>query len=127
MDTERLRRQLSAAITKKLGVLRMPYLCRPTDPKINPPAEAMFLVALLLGDHDAALLIRDIFVIERQEAGDDGDAVPVLAAMGRSFARTCACRRRAERIMAGLRAVVGDGADEADQEALLPNVSLQRS
>jgi len=66
-DIKLLRQMLQAAQVKKMGVLHMPYLCRPQDPKINPSAEQLLAVAAILGDKDQLHLCLDILLSEASE------------------------------------------------------------
>ena len=56
--------KLDAALTKKIGVLQIPYLCQPTDPKINPPAQQLLVAAALLGESEKIQLALDILQTE---------------------------------------------------------------
>lgn len=47
-----LRSRLDMALTKKMGVLRLPPAFWPLDPKINPRTEHQLWAALLLGDRE---------------------------------------------------------------------------
>jgi len=66
-DKKLLRQMLQAALVKKIGVLRMPYLCRPRDPKINPPADQLLAVAAILGEEEQMRLCLDILLSEASE------------------------------------------------------------
>ena len=63
-QTKTLSQRLEAALVKKIGVLRMPYLCRPQDTKINPPAEQLLAVAAILKDEEKIFLGLDILLTE---------------------------------------------------------------
>jgi len=67
LDKKLLWQMLQAAQVKKMGILRMPYLCRPQDPKINPPVEQMLAVAAILGDEEQIRLSLDILLNEASE------------------------------------------------------------
>lgn len=62
-----LTRRLQLAIVKKLGMLQGPYLCRSSDPKINPSATHLLWAAILLGDEEKVRLAADCIQIELQE------------------------------------------------------------
>lgn len=56
--------KLDAALTKKIGVLQIPYLCQSADPKINPPAGQLLVAAALLGEKEKIQLAFDILQTE---------------------------------------------------------------
>ena len=64
-----IRARLDAAITKKLGILKTPYLCWSSDPKINPVTKHLFWAAVLLGDREKISLVEGIAMAEREAAG----------------------------------------------------------
>lgn len=62
-----LQKRLQFAITKKLGVIKQPYLFWPPDPKQNPPATHILWAALILEDNDNVNLAADILMQEHNE------------------------------------------------------------
>ena len=66
-DERALRSRLSLAVTKKLGVLNIPYLCWSGDPKINPPTKHLLWAALLVGDKDQFAVVVSILQAELAE------------------------------------------------------------
>lgn len=66
-ETKSLKKRLEFALTKKLGIIKQPYLLWPGDPKMNPPAAHILWAALILGDHASVDLAADILVQEHHE------------------------------------------------------------
>ena len=62
-----LAKRLQFAITKKLGVIKQPYLFWPPDPKQNPPAAHILWAALILEDRENFDLAADILMQEHYE------------------------------------------------------------
>jgi len=62
-----LKKRLQFAITKKLGVIKQPYLFWPPDPKQNPPATHILWAALILEDIENIHLAADILMQEHHE------------------------------------------------------------
>ena len=62
-----LRRRFDMAITKKMGVLRLPAAFWMEDPKINPRADHLFWASLLLLDPERMELARAVLVAEQHE------------------------------------------------------------
>lgn len=62
-----LKKRLQFAITKKLGVIKQPYLFWPSDPKQNPPATHILWAALILDDNENVRLAADILMQEHHE------------------------------------------------------------
>lgn len=62
-----LEKRLQFAITKKLGVIKQPYLFWPPDPKQNPPATHILWAALILEDNENVRLAADILMQEHHE------------------------------------------------------------
>ena len=80
-DKKGLAGRLNAALTKKIGVLQIPYLSQPTDPKINPPARQLLVVAALLGEREKIQLALDILQTELvQQKGDANETVSAAVA-----------------------------------------------
>lgn len=68
-EPRELEKRLSIALVKKMGILKQPYLIRPQDPKINPPAEHLLWAAVLLEDNEKFSLAADILYTEKLESG----------------------------------------------------------
>lgn len=66
-DQVTLKKRLQFAFTKKLGIIKQPYLFWPPDPKQNPPAPHLLWAALILEDPDSIALAADILVQEHHE------------------------------------------------------------
>ena len=66
-----VRVRLDAGITKKLGILKTPYLCWSSDPKINPVIKHLFWAAVLMGDREKISLIEGLAMAEQEAAGGD--------------------------------------------------------
>lgn len=62
-----LRNRLNAAITKKMGVLKMPPAMWPSDPKINPPTEHLLWAAVILNDRDSLQVVEGLAITEAYE------------------------------------------------------------
>ncbi|MBC8316889.1 MAG: hypothetical protein H8E41_03220 [Desulfobulbaceae bacterium] len=62
-----LKKRLRFAFTKKLGIIKQPYLLWPPDPKQNPPATHLLWAAIILEDADSIALATDILIQERHE------------------------------------------------------------
>jgi hypothetical protein len=60
-------RRFDMAITKKMGVLRLPAPFWMDDPKINPRADHLFWASLLLLDQERMELARAVLVAEEFE------------------------------------------------------------
>ncbi len=58
---------LDVAVTKKLGVLKQPYLFWQSDHKINPSAAHLLWAAILLEDPDAVQMVKGIITTEMSE------------------------------------------------------------
>jgi hypothetical protein len=71
-DKKHLRQMLDAALTKKMGVLHMPYHCQPLDPKINPPVDQLMAVSAFLEDEEKVVLCLDILLTETTQRGGAG-------------------------------------------------------
>jgi hypothetical protein len=66
-DSQAIKKRLDFAITKKLGIIRQPYLLWPPDPKMNPPATHILWAALITADPSSIELATDILVQEQHE------------------------------------------------------------
>ncbi len=78
-----LRRRFSAALVKKMGVIRAPYAFWPADTKINPPAKQLLWAAILLHDKENFSLVEAIIsseLEEKQRAKGEPVSITVLAA-----------------------------------------------
>ncbi len=62
-----LRKRLEVAITKKLGVINLPYHFWSSDKKINPLTEHLLWAAVLLEDQEKINLIEGIILVETTE------------------------------------------------------------
>ncbi len=62
-----LARRFDVAMTKKLGVVKLPPSFWMQDPKINPRADHLLQVALLLGDVDRCGLAISALAVEVAE------------------------------------------------------------
>lgn len=62
-----LKKRLQFAVTKKLGVIKQPYLFWPPDPKQNPPAIHILWAAIILEDNENVSLAADILIQEHHE------------------------------------------------------------
>lgn len=80
-DKKGLAGKLGAALTKKIGVLQIPFLCRPADPKINPPARHLLVVAALLADGEKIRLALDILQTELAQQNGKAAAEDVCLAL----------------------------------------------
>ena len=65
--TSRLRRRLDMAMTKKMGIVRLPPAFWPADPKINPRADHLFWASLLLLDRQRIDLALAVLAAEQAE------------------------------------------------------------
>lgn len=89
-DKKVLARKLEAALIKKAGVLQLPYLCQPTDPKINPPARHLLVAAAFLGAREKIRLAFDILgteLAQRYSGKEDKAASQVIAESKKEIAR----------------------------------------
>jgi len=71
-DIELLGRRFDLAMTKKLGVVKLPPAFWMQDTKINPRADHLLQAALLLGDRercDMAVSVLAVENIEKKPAG----------------------------------------------------------
>ncbi|MBW2329145.1 MAG: hypothetical protein JRF04_05945 [Deltaproteobacteria bacterium] len=66
-DFELLRRHFDLAMTKKLGVIKLPPAFWMQDSKINPRADHLLQVALLLGDRERCDLAVSVLALEISE------------------------------------------------------------
>ena len=66
-DANLLRKRFTAALVKKMGVIRTPYSFWPADTKINPPAKQLLWAAILLQDKENFKLIEAIISSELEE------------------------------------------------------------
>jgi len=67
-DSAELRHRLRAALAKKEGMLKLPYLFRPSDPKINPDIFHMLWAALIVEDIPAQEKIIALLAWELSDA-----------------------------------------------------------
>ncbi len=66
-DMDMLGRRFDLAMTKKLGVVKLPPSFWMQDPKINPRADHLLKVALLLGDDERCGLAVSALAVEVAE------------------------------------------------------------
>jgi len=66
-DPGTLRKRFDFAMTKKLGILKLPPAYWMRDPKINPRADHLFWAALLLKDRERIDLSLSVIVAELEE------------------------------------------------------------
>ena len=74
IDTRQLSGMFEVALVKKVGVLRMPYLCRSQDTKINPPMEQMLAVAAILKDEEKISVCLDLLLTEAGQKSSGGSS-----------------------------------------------------
>lgn len=67
MDSDLLKRRFDVAMTKKLGVVKLPPSFWMQDPKINPRADHLLWVALLLNDAERVALAFSALAVEHDE------------------------------------------------------------
>jgi len=70
-DFELLQRHFDLAMTKKLGVIKLPPAFWMQDPKINPRSDHLLQAALLLGDRERCDLALSVLVVESTEKKTD--------------------------------------------------------
>ncbi len=66
-DADTLGKRYDYAMTKKLGVVKLPPAFWTEDPKINPPVEQLFWAALLLLDRERIDLALSVMAVETAE------------------------------------------------------------
>lgn len=66
-DLKLLQRRFDLAMTKKLGVVKLPSAFWMQDPKINPRADHLLQAALLLGDRERCDLAMSVLAVEHLE------------------------------------------------------------
>ena len=62
-----LKKWFDAALIKKLGVLKQPYLLWQSDPKINPSAAHLLWAAILLEDPEGLQAVKAVIATEMCE------------------------------------------------------------
>lgn len=70
-DLELLQRHFDLAMTKKLGVVKLPPAFWMQDSKINPRADHLLQAALLLGDRERCDLAVSVLALEISERKTD--------------------------------------------------------
>ena len=70
-DLELLQRHFDLAMTKKLGVVKLPPAFWMQDSKINPRADHLLQAALLLGDRERCDLAVSVLAVETAEKKTD--------------------------------------------------------
>ena len=63
-DSGLLRKRFDIAMTKKLGVIRLPSAFWMSDPKINPRADHLLMAALLLASQECVELATSVLASE---------------------------------------------------------------
>ena len=71
LDFELLQRHFDLAMTKKLGVVKLPPAFWMQDSKINPRADHLLQAALLLGDRERCDLAVSVLALEISEQKTD--------------------------------------------------------
>ena len=66
-EQKSLKKRLKFALTKKLGIIKQPYLLWSGDPKMNPPAQHILWAAIIAEDLEGIALATDILVQEEYE------------------------------------------------------------
>lgn len=66
-DPDQLRRLFDIAMTKKLGVVKLPPSFWMQDPKINPRTDHLLWAALLLEDAERLALVFSALAVEHDE------------------------------------------------------------
>ena len=66
-NQEHLQRLFDLAITKKLGVVKLPPAFWMNDPKINPRSDHLLQAALLLNDQERCELAVSVMAVEAAE------------------------------------------------------------
>ena len=64
---EKLRPRFQAAVVKKMGVLRQPFLCRTQDKKINPSQKEMLWAAFVLKDSESVEIVVSLITSEEYD------------------------------------------------------------
>jgi hypothetical protein len=67
LDFDLLARRFDLAMTKKIGVVRLPPAFWMQDTKINPRADHLLQVAMLLGDRERCDLVVSVLAVETLE------------------------------------------------------------
>ena len=67
VDADLLGRRFDLAITKKLGVVKLPPSFWMQDPKINPRVDHLLWAAFLLDDPERAALAISVLAVEHEE------------------------------------------------------------
>jgi len=67
VDSDLLKRRFDVAMTKKLGVVKLPPSFWMQDPKINPRTDHLLWAALLLNDPDRVALAFSALAVEHDE------------------------------------------------------------
>ena len=66
-ETITLQKRFDFALTKKLGILKLPSAFWMSDPKINPRADHLFWAALLLRDPERIEMALAVITAEQEE------------------------------------------------------------
>lgn len=87
-DLELLQRHFDLAMTKKLGVVKLPPAFWMQDSKINPRSDQLLQVALLLGDRKRCDLALSVLAIEIAEKKTDQTLYQIVRDIIESFSVT---------------------------------------
>jgi hypothetical protein len=79
-DPVPLGRLFDMAMTKKLGVVKLPPAFWMQDPKINPRSDHLLQAALLLGDRERCDLALSVVAVEAAEKQQNSEPEQVVAA-----------------------------------------------
>ncbi len=71
VDHDLLLRRFDLAMTKKLGVVKLPPAFWMQDSKINPRADHLLQVALLLGDRERCDMAVSVLAVELDEKSSE--------------------------------------------------------
>ena len=69
-DRQALRRRFDMALTKKMGIIRLPPAFWMGDPKMNPRTDHLLWAALLLLDREAIDAVLSVMAVELAETKD---------------------------------------------------------
>ncbi len=67
VDSALLLRRFDLAMTKKLAVVKLPPAFWMQDPKINPRADQLLQIALILGDSERCAMAASVLAVELAE------------------------------------------------------------
>lgn len=70
-SAEELGPRLHAAVVKKIGVLKQPFLCRSQDRKINPSQKEMLWASFVLQDRESVETVVSLITSEEYDSWKD--------------------------------------------------------